>query len=320
MSFIDNELFDGIIVGEYLNPNGKRIVGAFTTKDDAALLVNINTFENLLAGAVTEVAPIDVEAFVKEHFEEIDSLITSIKAEKKLKKQREVFDKISERGLQTRKSNKRYKAAVIFKDILSGTTAIDVTTKYGFSNGYVNNILREFENENKFEDLFNEFRGSVFEHKEVLRVIFKQCDFKYKNLRQYYQRKNKEQFNIQLAKMEKDVAKQAEELNAYNEGLAKAKELEQQMVVYGFSAKGLSYIGVSESEPKSEPDENITFDAITEMTNTSDDSIDHIKSTDLSRLDAIIAKLDDKEKVKPVSKAGSIAVSVAANYDFGKND
>lgn len=49
MSFVDNELFDDIIVGEYRDDDGKVIKNVYTTKDDAALVIGISTFENLLA-------------------------------------------------------------------------------------------------------------------------------------------------------------------------------------------------------------------------------------------------------------------------------
>lgn len=49
MSFVDNELFDDIIVGEYRDDDGKIIKNVYTTKDDAALVIGISTFENLLA-------------------------------------------------------------------------------------------------------------------------------------------------------------------------------------------------------------------------------------------------------------------------------
>lgn len=49
MSFVDNELFDDIIVGEYRDDDGKVIKNVYTTKDDAALVIGLSTFENLLA-------------------------------------------------------------------------------------------------------------------------------------------------------------------------------------------------------------------------------------------------------------------------------
>ena len=49
MSFIDNELFDDVIVGEYRDDDGKIIKNVYTTKDDAALVIGLSTFENLLA-------------------------------------------------------------------------------------------------------------------------------------------------------------------------------------------------------------------------------------------------------------------------------
>lgn len=48
MSFVDNELFDDIIVGEYRDDDGKVIKNVYTTKDDAALVIGLSTFENLL--------------------------------------------------------------------------------------------------------------------------------------------------------------------------------------------------------------------------------------------------------------------------------
>ena len=38
MSFVDNEIFDNVIVGEYRDDNGKIIKNVYTTKDDAALV------------------------------------------------------------------------------------------------------------------------------------------------------------------------------------------------------------------------------------------------------------------------------------------
>ena len=49
MSFVDNELFDDVIVGEYRDDDGKVIKNVYTTKDDAALVIGLSTFENLLA-------------------------------------------------------------------------------------------------------------------------------------------------------------------------------------------------------------------------------------------------------------------------------
>lgn len=49
MSFVDNELFDDVIVGEYRDDDGKIIKNVYTTKDDAALVIGLSTFENLLA-------------------------------------------------------------------------------------------------------------------------------------------------------------------------------------------------------------------------------------------------------------------------------
>lgn len=49
MSFVDNEIFDNVIVGEYRDDNGKIIKNVYTTKDDAALVIGLSTLENLLA-------------------------------------------------------------------------------------------------------------------------------------------------------------------------------------------------------------------------------------------------------------------------------
>jgi len=51
MSFVDNEIFDNVIVGEYRDDNGKIIKNVYTTKDDAALVIGLSTLENLLAKA-----------------------------------------------------------------------------------------------------------------------------------------------------------------------------------------------------------------------------------------------------------------------------
>lgn len=49
MSFVDNEIFDDVIVGEYRDNDGKIIKNVYTTKDDAALVIGLSTLENLLA-------------------------------------------------------------------------------------------------------------------------------------------------------------------------------------------------------------------------------------------------------------------------------
>ena len=51
MNFVDNEIFDNVIVGEYRDDNGKIIKNVYTTKDDAALVIGLSTLENLLAKA-----------------------------------------------------------------------------------------------------------------------------------------------------------------------------------------------------------------------------------------------------------------------------
>ena len=42
MSFVDNEIFDNVIVGEYRDDNGKIIKNVYTTKDDAALVIGLS--------------------------------------------------------------------------------------------------------------------------------------------------------------------------------------------------------------------------------------------------------------------------------------
>lgn len=90
MSFIDNEIFDNIVVGEYRDNDGNIIKGAYTTKDDGAVLVGINTFEKLLNGSGV-VTPMSLEEAEKVYGKEIiDREIARRKARKKAKEEAEL--------------------------------------------------------------------------------------------------------------------------------------------------------------------------------------------------------------------------------------
>ena len=70
MSFVDNEIFDNVIVGEYRDDNGKIIKNVYTTKDDAALVIGLSTLENLLAKANSGVG----RSFTFMTFDEADAM------------------------------------------------------------------------------------------------------------------------------------------------------------------------------------------------------------------------------------------------------
>lgn len=88
MSFVDNELFDDVIVGEYRDDDGKIIKNVYTTKDDAALVIGLSTFENLLAKSKSGVG----RSYVYMTFDEAEAMYGEeirAKYREKLKAKRE---------------------------------------------------------------------------------------------------------------------------------------------------------------------------------------------------------------------------------------
>ena len=185
MSFVDNELFDDIIVGEYRDDDGKVIKNVYTTKDDAALVIGLSTFENLLAKTKSGVG----RSYTYMTFDEAEAMYgeeirakyrekLKAKREAKLKAQQEVQveQKPTEEMLQQKEEERKEKIRNSMKDIAErnhckifyemsrGSTKDDIAKKLGLSLPTINKAAKIFRTEVTVKAT-NEKTGIVTEKK-----------------------------------------------------------------------------------------------------------------------------------------------------------
>lgn len=252
MSFIDNEIFCGVITGEYSVLNGKCIAGAYTTKDDGALVVGINTFERLLDG-VAYLDEMSVEDYVAEHEDAIRMILNQKDAITKVADRKKKLNKAVDASRSSRKNTREYKAALIMRMILDGFIAAEISERMCISAGYVSSTIKIYSHEAAFHYLLEIYKDTVFAGTASQRIDFKNCNYSYKEYKVFIKKK-KEQ-----------------ELEEYNQGLAKAKELEQRMVEDGYKPIGLGVV-----EPPKEKviddDSIVDFDTVIAMMEKSEDT------------------------------------------------
>lgn len=195
MSFVDNELFDDVIVGEYRDDDGKVIKNVYTTKDDAALVIGLSTFENLLAKSKSGVG----RSYTYMTFDEAEAMYgeeirakyrekLKAKREAKLKAQQEaqkanpqpqtaqVEQKPTEEMLQQKEEERKEKIRNSMKDIAErnhckifyemsrGSTKDDIAKKLGLSLPTINKAAKIFRTEVTVKAT-NEKTGIVTEKK-----------------------------------------------------------------------------------------------------------------------------------------------------------
>ncbi len=173
MSFVDNEIFDNVIVGEYRDDNGKIIKNVYTTKDDAALVIGLSTLENLLAKANSGVG----RSFTFMTFDEAEAMYgekiranyrkeLKAKREAKLKAQQEqqealqVEQDVRQAELNKKKEEQRkdkikntmrdkaeYNQCLIFNEMSRGSTKEEIAQKLDFSIPTINKAEKAFRTE-----------------------------------------------------------------------------------------------------------------------------------------------------------------------------
>lgn len=177
MSFVDNEIFDNLIVGEYRDNDGCLIKGVYTTKDDGALVVGLDVFERLLYKS--GVVAISLEEAEKMYGEEIVRRYYEHKNKTDIKS---VRSNNIEKARAVRSGRARADKAIMLKLITRGMTKEEIMNTQGFSRTKVERFIKSI-NEEVVCSLFDEFKNTVFDNPtEDRRYIadFKRCRCCYK--------------------------------------------------------------------------------------------------------------------------------------------
>lgn len=177
MSFVDNEIFDNLVVGEYRDNDGHLIKGVYTTQDDGALVVGIDVFERLLYKSGVDTMSLEEaektygEEIIRRHYEQ-----------KEKKDPKAVHSSNAEKAREVRVSKAKADKALMLKLILRGTTKEEIMETQGFSRTKVERFIKSM-NEGVVSNLFEEFKHTVFDNPTEARgyiVDFKMCHCSYK--------------------------------------------------------------------------------------------------------------------------------------------
>lgn len=181
----DNEVAS-VINGEFRTPDGKYIRGAYTTKDDSLVLVNVNVFERLVYEGVVETNDLqeEINKYIEAHKKEIaEEYIREqelakeagrkAKAEKHLK---------SVRDERSRKA--QYNEALILREIMLGRSRTEIMNGLQVSSSTVAKVIKKL-SPDYVDTMYTRYRYLVF--KDISEHVyngFKEAGFSYKGTQQ----------------------------------------------------------------------------------------------------------------------------------------
>lgn len=203
---------DGLrVVSEFYDNNGKRLKCAYNTSDDSTVLININTLDRLLNGAVIVSANEDMtlEQAEKKYGDEIvkkflashgvsdiftlDEVLAAF-GDQLIEKHKEGR---SSRAIEASKENQKkaaiasmekgkFNQAVIIKAVLEGSVKMNIEFNLGYSRATINKALAGL-SEEKLNDIWSAYRDTVFENVDRSLVDdFISCNCDYRMYRRYW--------------------------------------------------------------------------------------------------------------------------------------
>lgn len=211
-----NPLYDmdngvtAVVNGEFRTPDGKYIRGAYTTKEDSLVLVDVNVFERLIYEGVVETNDLqeEINKYIEAHKKEIAEEYIR---EQELAKEAERKAKVEEhlKSVREERSKKaQQNEALILKGIMQGYLRTEIMEDLQVSSSTVAKVIKKLSPDYVYT-MYTLFRHSIFKDVSVsVYNSFEQAGFSYKRMQQLRRKRRAD-----AAKRYKELKKKVDEVN-----------------------------------------------------------------------------------------------------------
>lgn len=209
ISDMDNEV-TAVVNGEFRTPDGKYIRGAYTTKEDSLVLVDVNVFERLIYEGVVETNDLqeEINKYIEAHKKEIAEKYIR---EQELAKEAERKAKVEEhlKSVREERSKKaQQNEALILKGIMQGYSRTEIMEDLQVSSSTVAKVIKKL-SPDYVHTMYTLFRHSIFKDVSVsVYNSFEQAGFSYKRMQQLRRKRRAD-----AAKRYKELKKKVDEVN-----------------------------------------------------------------------------------------------------------
>lgn len=206
---MDNEV-SNVITGDFRTPDGKYIKGAYTTKEDSLILVDVNVFERLVYEGVVETNDLqeEINKYIEAHKKEIAEEYIR---EQELAKEAERKAKVEEHLKSVREERSRkaqQNEALILKGIMQGYSRAEIMEDLQVSSSTVAKVIKKL-SPDYVHTIYTRYRHFIFKDVSVsVYDSFKQEGFSYKHMQQLRRKKKAD-----AAKRYKELKKEIDEVN-----------------------------------------------------------------------------------------------------------
>lgn len=206
---MDNEV-TAVVNGDFRTPDGKYIRGAYTTKEDSLVLVDVNVFERLIYEGVVETNDLqeEINKYIEAHKKEIAEEYIR---EQELAKEAERKAKVEEhlKSVREERSKKaQQNEALILKGIMQGYSRTEIMEDLQVSSSTVAKVIKKL-SPDYVHTMYTLFRHSIFKDVSVsVYNSFEQAGFSYKRMQQLRGKRRAD-----AAKRYKELKKKVDEVN-----------------------------------------------------------------------------------------------------------